>query len=223
MNAIDMSQFIAAKSDQLNGDDLIGGPRTITITKVTASEGADQPVAVHYEGDEGKPFKPCKTNRRVMVAIWGADAAQYAGRSMTVYRDNEVMFGGLKVGGIRISHMSHMEKETLVVVAKSKGKKAPSMIKPLVVQKQTQADAAAKWADAYLAAVQTADDRVALEQFAESKEAKLAELQAKRPELYTQCADALQKRRAEFAPEGRADDQHGDQFPGDDDAFGDEA
>ena len=54
---LDMSRFVEAKSDQLNADDLIGAPRTITITRVTGSDG-DQPVSIHYQGDAGKPYKP---------------------------------------------------------------------------------------------------------------------------------------------------------------------
>jgi hypothetical protein len=124
MNApLDMTRFIEAKSDQLNADDLISGPRTIAITRVSANDG-EQPVNVHYEGDGGKAFRPCKTIRRIMVAMWGPDASKYVGRSMTLYRDASVQFGGMQVGGIRVSHMSHIDGEKTVVVMKSKGNSA---------------------------------------------------------------------------------------------------
>lgn len=113
--AIDMSRFVEAKSDQLNADDLIGAPRTITVRRVTGNDG-DQPVSIWFEGDNNKPFKPCKTMRRVLLAAWGRNAADYVGRSMTIYRDDSVTFGGLNVGGIRISHMSHIDKKMVVVV-----------------------------------------------------------------------------------------------------------
>lgn len=129
---IDMSQFTEAKSDQLNADDLIGITKTLTVTKVSGCEG-DQPIAISYQGDNGKPFKPCKTMRRVLLAVWGRYANDYVGRSMTVYRDDKVTFGGLDVGGIRISHMSHIDKDIVVVVAKSKGKKAGVKISPLAL------------------------------------------------------------------------------------------
>jgi hypothetical protein len=130
MNApVDMSRFIEAKSDQIGADDLIGGPRTFTVRGVTANDG-EQPVNVWLEGEE-RVFRPCKTIRRVMVAMWGADANQYVGRAMTLYRDAEVQFGGMKVGGIRISHMSHIDSARDVVVMKSKGKKAGMRILPL--------------------------------------------------------------------------------------------
>lgn len=202
---IDMARFVEAKSDQLNADDLIGITKTITVTKVTGEEG-DQPIAIYYDG-AARPFKPCKTMRRVLLAVWGRYAADYVGRSMTLYRDDKVTFGGLEVGGIRISHMSHIDKEVLVVVAKTKGKKAGIKIQPLrddPQEKAIPADPAQKWANAYIAAVDKAADLEALARFANEKSGKLAELQGKRPELHRACVEALDARRASLAP---ADDQ----------------
>jgi hypothetical protein len=105
---MDMTPTLEAKSNQLTSDDLIAGPKTITVTKVTAGS-AEQPVAVYYDGDQGKPWYPCKSMRRVLVAAWGADAKGYIGRSMTLFRDPEVSYGGIKVGGIRISHLSDLD------------------------------------------------------------------------------------------------------------------
>jgi hypothetical protein len=126
----DMSQFIAPKSDQLNADDLIGRTLTIKITRVTGSAG-DQPVSIYFEGDNGKPYKPCKSMRRVLVHVWGKDGNAYVGRSMTIYRDEKVMFGGIQVGGIRISHMSHIDAPQTMALTASKAKRAPFTVKPL--------------------------------------------------------------------------------------------
>jgi hypothetical protein len=116
-------------------------PRTITITKVTAAPDAtEQPVSIHYEGGEGRPFKPCKTVRRVLVSVWGKDASKYVGRSMTLYRDGKVQFGGLQVGGIRVSHMSHIDSEKTVALLVTKGRKAPFTIKPLKVEAPATSD-----------------------------------------------------------------------------------
>ena len=128
---IDMSATILAKSDQLNADDLLTGPRTITITKVAVNPRDEQPATLHYDGDGGKPYKPCKTMRRVLVAIWGPDASQYVGRSMTIYRDPDVTFGGLQVGGIRISHMSHLENRRSLALTATRGRKAAYVVQPL--------------------------------------------------------------------------------------------
>lgn len=127
----DLAKTIAPKSDQLNADDLIAGPLTITIKGVKGSDDPDQPVAVAFEGDNGKPYKPCKSMRRVMVHCWGADGNTYAGRRMTLYRDENVQFGGIKVGGIRISHLSHIDREMTMALTATRAKRTPYTVKPL--------------------------------------------------------------------------------------------
>lgn len=209
---VDMARFVEAKSDQLNADDLIGAPRTITVTRVTGHDG-DQPVSIHYEGDAGKPFRPCKTMRRILLAVWGRNAADYVGRSMTLYRDDGVTFGGLQVGGIRISHMSHIDKETTVVVMKTKGKKAGIKVLPLRAEQRREEpteDAATKWANGYIAkinACETMDDLIAFEN---ERAARLAELKEKRPDLQKRCVEAAQARVAVLTKEGKREDDTGD-------------
>lgn len=134
---IDISDTIVAKSDQLNADDLIGGPITVKISGVNKISG-DQPIVIKYEGDNGRPFKPCKTVRRILVAAWGKDASQWGGRLMTLYCDQSVKWGGQPVGGIRISHLSHIDKELSLSLSETKGKKKPHIIKPLQTSAATQ-------------------------------------------------------------------------------------
>lgn len=130
----DMRKTIAPKSDQLNSDDFIAGPMTIKITKVMLSGAAEQPICVHYEGDNGKPYKPCKSMRRVMVHVWGGDGNEYAGRSMTLFRDPSVKWGGEAVGGIRISHMSDMKERIEIALTATRGSRKPYVVNPLSVQ-----------------------------------------------------------------------------------------
>lgn len=127
----DMTKAIVPKSDQLNSDDLIGCTKTITITRVAISGGKEQPVSIYYEGDNGKPYKPCKGMCRVMVMAWGADASQYVGRSMTLYRDPSVTWAGMEVGGIRISHMSHIEDSMVMAITANKKSRKSVTVKPL--------------------------------------------------------------------------------------------
>jgi len=212
---VDMSQFVEAKSDQLNADDLIGGPRTITVRRVTGNDG-DQPVSIFYEGDNNKPFKPCKTMRRILLAAWGRNAADYVGRSMTVYRDDSVTFGGLNVGGIRISHMSHIDKETLVVVMKTKGKKAGIKVQPLVEQRQQrQADphAAANWANEHMAQLGRIDSLDDLNAYIDKHVQTVARLEGARPDLHEKVQGAYDVRREMLTPtEGRDDRDMGEGF-----------
>lgn len=129
---VDLSQTIAPKSDQLNADDLIAEPRSIKIREVKSAVGGEQPIAIYFEGDGGKPFLPCKSMRRVLVALWGKDGSKYVGRSMRLYRDPAVTFGGLEVGGIRISHMSDITETTTVVLTANKKSRKPFTVKPML-------------------------------------------------------------------------------------------
>lgn len=134
---MDMSQYVIPRSDQMNADDLIAGPRTITVTKVSGTGNPDQPVAVYFDGDAGKPYKPGKSMRRVMIAAWGKDASEYVGKQMTLYCDPGVVFGGMKVGGIRISHMSDIERDFTTALTVTKAKRAPFTVKRLVAEAKT--------------------------------------------------------------------------------------
>jgi len=128
----DMAAVIEPKSDQLNADDLISGPRTITITAAKVVTGAEQPVTLRFEGDGGKPFKPCKTVSKLLAYAWGPSSAEFVGKSLTLYRDPKVKWGGLEVGGIRVSHMSHIDRDFMIALTETRGVKKPISIKKLV-------------------------------------------------------------------------------------------
>jgi hypothetical protein len=124
-----IAETIAAKSDQLNADDLLGGPIVVRITGVTVKKGEEQPVAVALDGY--RPFMPCKTMRRLMVAVWGPDEKVYAGRWLELYRDPKAKWAGTEVGGVRISKMSHIDRAQTLMLAETKKSKAPWTVQPL--------------------------------------------------------------------------------------------
>jgi hypothetical protein len=134
MNATveDLRGTIIPKSDQLNAEQLLNGDLTITVSDVRMGTD-DQPVVIHYDGEEGHPYKPAKTMRKLLIFAWGEDGRQWIGKSMTLYNDQAVRFGGMVVGGIRISHMSHIEREISLSLTATKGKKAQHTILPLEV------------------------------------------------------------------------------------------
>lgn len=127
----DMGATIIPKSDQLNADDLIAGPKTITITGVTIRSGQEQPISISFEGDNGKPYKACKSMCRVMVTAWGPDSKKYVGRSMTLYREPTVKWGGMEVGGIRISHMSDIDTALTMALTVTRANKRPFTVRPI--------------------------------------------------------------------------------------------
>ena len=126
----DLSQTLAANSDQMNADDLLAGPRDCVIKSVMGREKKDQPVDIFMEGLD-VPWRPCLTMRRALVAIWGKDGKAYKGRRLRLYRDEDVMYGGIKVGGIRISHASDIPGPYTLMLSASRGKKAKIVIEPL--------------------------------------------------------------------------------------------
>lgn len=200
MDGLDMGAFVAPKSNQLNADDLMGGPRTIVITRVAGTGAPDQPVAVSFDGDDGRPYLPCKSMRRVMVAAWGADASRYVGRAMTIYRDPKVAFGGMEVGGIRISHMSHLDKRLDLALTVTKAKRAPYRVEPLKQEPAAPAepaeDKALAGAEAMIAEIGAAPDMQALLAIVDRTLKQREWLTKNRPELGERVAEALKATQA---------------------------
>jgi hypothetical protein len=128
---MDLTNTIIPKSDQVNSDDLLTGPRTVTIKEVRRGSSDEQPVSIDLVEFPGRPFKPSKTVRRVLVAAWGKEGDNYAGRRMTIYRDPDVKFGGQDVGGIRVSHLSDIAKPLTLALTATKGKKSKHVVQPL--------------------------------------------------------------------------------------------
>ena len=128
---------IVPKSDQLNADDLLLGPITVTITKVRRGD-KEQPIVVEVEGHQ--PYKPCKTMRRILIAAFSDDPKHWVGQQMTLYCDPDVMWAGVKVGGIRISHLSGLDEPRTFMLTKSRGKRSEVTIhpiKPIATKAQT--------------------------------------------------------------------------------------
>ena len=126
---MDISDTLQPNSEQLDAIELVSGPRVFLIEKVTRGN-AEQPVNVHF-ADFPRPWRPGKSMRRVLVACWGADASQYAGRRVELYCDVDVVFGGKAVGGTRISRISHIEKAKSVPLLVARGKSAMFTVTPL--------------------------------------------------------------------------------------------
>lgn len=126
----DFAAVLAPKSDQINAQDLIAGDMTITIEAVKISPGQEQPVSIRFKGSD-KVWRPCKTTGRILMAAWGPDTSIYPGRSVQLYLDPDVKWGGMKVGGIRIRALSHIDGELRLALAESKQNRKIVVVKPL--------------------------------------------------------------------------------------------
>lgn len=130
LTAAAIMQSIEPKSDQMNAVDLLTGPQDVVISG--ALQGPrDQPVILQITGKDKTPFKPCKTVVRLLVAIWGNDPLQWIGRSMRLFCDPNVTYGGMKTGGIRVSHVSDIEHPVELTLLVSRNKYQTFNIEPL--------------------------------------------------------------------------------------------
>lgn len=182
---IDISHTIVPKSDQLNADQLLAGPLTIIVSRVTVGGGDEQPVSVHYEGDNGRPYKPCKTMRKLLSYAWGSNAAVWAGRAMTLFHEPAVRFGGELVGGIRISHLSDIDSDIRVSLITTRGKKSATSVcrmeRPVTVDHIGLINAAATMDElkaAFKAALGSTKDSELRARFTEAKDARKTSLEA---------------------------------------------
>lgn len=197
----DMNPTIVAKSSQLNADDLISGPITIKIRDTKVSAGGEQPVAIFYEGDNGKPWMVCKSMCRVLVSAWGPNSKAYIGKSLTLFRDPHVKWAGMEVGGIRISHMSDIGGDQTIPITVTRGNKKPYLVKSLKTESAkpapTEADklvAATKKAEAIIAEIQAAED---VDVVVEKNRDVLDRLEKAYPALNAKINDALKLRETE--------------------------
>jgi len=203
---MNMLATIVPKSDQLNSDDLIGQDRTITITHVTMDTSSEQPVSLHFEGDNSKPYKPGKSMRRVLVQAWGPDASAYDGRSLTLYRDPDVKFGGMDVGGIRISSMSHITKRLVLALTATRGNKKLFTVEVLKVPapsaKPAPADPAFAYVDKLIGQLSVAPSLPDMDALLAdpARVKRLDELRVKRPSLAADVDAAVDAARERLRP-----------------------
>lgn len=200
-----LAEALAPRSDQLNADDLIPGPRVLKFTGVRViKDGRDIKLVLNFEGDNGKPWKPCKSMGRAMVMAWGItdeNITQMIGKSVRVFRDPEVSFGDQKqIGGIRISHMSHITKPAQIKLTVSQGKKAMFTFHPLVTDAETKADAAAEWAAKHISELGQMDDLDALDKHIAAGAKAVERLKANRLELHDKVIAAYDLRREMLTP-----------------------
>jgi hypothetical protein len=133
-----MNSAIIPKSDQLNYDDFIGKKSiVIKVNKVHIGTG-EQKVSIFYDGDNGKPWKPCKSMCRVLVYCWGNDSKQYVGRSIELYGDSKVKWAGMEVGGIRIASLSNILEKQTIQLTSAKGKRNIFVVDVLEIDKEKE-------------------------------------------------------------------------------------
>jgi hypothetical protein len=133
MNQIDVSHTIIAKSDQLNALDLPPAEMIVKITDVVVSKDQDQPLELHLKGHAGRPYKPCKSMRRILINAWGQYAEKWIGQSMALYCDPEVKWAGKAYGGIRIAKLTGIERTVSAPIALNRSMRELYTVDPLII------------------------------------------------------------------------------------------
>jgi hypothetical protein len=119
------------RSDQWNAEDFIGGPKTFTIAGVKPGS-AEQKYDVELVEGGGRVWRPPVTVLRLLMSAWRTDDSEaWIGRRVTLFRDEKVRFGPDTPGGIRVSHLSHIDKPIKVALTVSRGKRATFTVEPL--------------------------------------------------------------------------------------------
>ena len=176
---MDLTESIAPKSDQLNADDLISGPVTVTIKSVTKGSG-EQPADVHLVETPGRAYRPSKSMRRILVVAWGKESDAYAGHRLTLFRNPKIKFAGQAVGGIEISAMSHLSESLTLALTRSRGKRESFTVEVL-------ADAAPAPSEPTAEDVAACDDSDALRLWWQtSGPERRAQIEARKAELDAQ-------------------------------------
>ena len=146
---MDITDALAPKSDQLDAVEIVA-PRTFTIdhgSKLGRRDDDGQAVVEVKMVDFPRVWRPSKGMLDAIVQVWGTNAKEWAGHQVTLYNDTDVTFGKDKVGGVRISAMSGIDKPTTVQIrGRGRGaRKLPWRIDPIAapVPAPTPADVAA--------------------------------------------------------------------------------
>ena len=135
MSDVDIRAAIKPKSDQLNFENFIAGSQTFTVAKVTPGD-RDHPVFIHMVECPATPYKPSKGMLKCIASPegWGDKSSKWNGKQVTLYGDPTVKYGGVEVGGIKVSHLSGIESDYETLISERRGVRKPHMIRLLVVE-----------------------------------------------------------------------------------------
>lgn len=126
---MDISETLAPRSEQMDACELTQ-PTIFTVARVTKGASEEQPVQVFFE-EFPRPWRPSKSMRRVLAACWTPQSAQWSGRRIELFCDSSVKFGGIEVGGIRVSRISHIDGPKKIPLLITRGKSAMFVVEPL--------------------------------------------------------------------------------------------
>lgn len=128
---MDLSESFAPNSEQLTYAEIGDRVVTVTVAKVTPRGDKPKDPAIHLAEFPGKPLLPGVNVGSVLRKAWGLDGKAWVGRKMTLFGDPDVYFGKEKTGGVRVSHVSDIDRP-VSVPRRGKGARGTITVEPLV-------------------------------------------------------------------------------------------
>ena len=99
---MDIDNFMTTESNWLRQEDL-DKPRLYTIKGAdVAKVGEDDRIVLHFE-DSDDELITNKTNLSLLASFYGStNTEDWEGKKVVLWRDENVMYAGKRVGGIRV-------------------------------------------------------------------------------------------------------------------------
>ena len=98
---MDMTQFVTG--NYLGKDDIDVTGQDITITEIKIEQVKDEPRPVLISLTSGlKPWILNKTNINILSALFGTESTAWHGKTINIYNDPTITFGGQVTGGLRV-------------------------------------------------------------------------------------------------------------------------
>lgn len=127
---MNISKLRQSNSAQINADDIVSAPIDVTIT--AAEEGTnEQPLFLHVAELPDKTYRPSLTMIKLIGANWGDETDDWLHKRLRLFRNPKIRFGREEVGGIEVSHMSHIDGPVEVSLLVKKGQRKIFRVDPL--------------------------------------------------------------------------------------------
>ena len=129
-------EVVQAKSNQLNAADLLVKTKFKIIRVNYLPRDKAQPIHIHLEGCEGRPYKPSKGMRKPLMDRWGRNTEDWLDQCLELYCNDSITFGDQQTGGIQISAMTGIDKAHTFSLRKSRTKYELFTIQPIKVKQE---------------------------------------------------------------------------------------
>jgi hypothetical protein len=135
MEEMNIREFVKIKSDRLNFEDFIMGSQDFTIAKLGRKvDQGNVRLLMIFEGREATPYWVPKGMVKCLSNPegWGeSEFSEWIGRKVRLFGEPTVVYAGKELGGIRISHISHITAPYSTKITERRGVRIDYVISPL--------------------------------------------------------------------------------------------